>query len=200
MKPLLIALISTTALCIAKPAHASHRHHHPFHRHHQAESTSKHYRHHARRHGVRYARHGSGSSRDHHAASSGSSIKTVETAAGTIRVAAKYAERFVGFINALVESGYKPKEIGCLSGGHMAHSKHHWGGACDIDQTARNRTAAAMYHVTVLAHRFNLTDGCEWRDRDCGHVEVPTAALASRWHHVRYAHAHHHHHVRYASS
>jgi hypothetical protein len=59
MKPLLIALISTTALCIAKPAHASHRHHHPFHRHHQAESTSKHYRHHARHHGARYAHQGS---------------------------------------------------------------------------------------------------------------------------------------------
>jgi hypothetical protein len=63
MKPLLIALISTTALCIAKPAQASHRHHHPFHRHHhhQEASTSRSFRHHARRHGVRYAHHGSGS-------------------------------------------------------------------------------------------------------------------------------------------
>lgn len=60
MKPLLIALLSLSAVCIAKPAHASHhRHHHPFHR---TGYTSKHHHHYAHRHhGVRYAHRGSGS-------------------------------------------------------------------------------------------------------------------------------------------
>lgn len=117
---------------------------------------------------------------------------TRETLAGPIRVAAAYAERFVGFINDLVKEGHHPRDIGCASGGHMANSKHHWGGACDIDQKSRNVTAAFMYHVTALAHAHGLTDGCEWGDRDCGHVEVPGATR------VAYAHHHHQHRTHYA--
>lgn len=109
------------------------------------------------------------------------SIETRQTEAGPIRVAAAYADRFVGFINALVAAGYKPKDIGCFSPhGHMPHSKHHWGGACDIDQRSRNVTAKFMYHVTELAHQFKLTDGCEWHNRDCGHVEVPSEYAVHR--------------------
>jgi hypothetical protein len=56
----------------------------------------------------------------------------------------------------------------------MPGSKHHWGGACDFDQRARSATVRVMYHVAALAHRFGLTDGCTWRNPDCGHIEVPT--------------------------
>lgn len=105
------------------------------------------------------------------------SIKTVQTDAGAIRVSGEYAERFRGFINALVAAGYKPHEIGCYArGGHMPHSKHYRGLACDIDQRRRNVTAPRMYHVTELAHRFHLEDGCEWRRPDCGHIQVPSVA------------------------
>lgn len=102
-------------------------------------------------------------------------IVTRETKAGPIKVAAQYAERFVGFINALVESGYKPRAIGCYArSGHMRGSKHYWGGACDIDQKRRNVTAKMMYTVSALAAQYNLKDGCTWkRTPDCGHVEVP---------------------------
>lgn len=100
-------------------------------------------------------------------------IITVQTAAGIpIKVASSAAGKFQGFIADIVAAGYHPKEIGCYSWGHMRHSLHHVGLACDFDQTARNRTVAFMYHVTAIAHRWGLFDGCEWRDRDCGHIQV----------------------------
>lgn len=90
-----------------------------------------------------------------------------------IAVAAQYADRFAGFFRDLAAREGKLPEIGCLSGGHMRHSLHHWGGACDVGQTARNRAWKAMYRVTDLAHQWGLTDGCEWRGYpDCGHIEV----------------------------
>lgn len=121
-------------------------------------------------------------------------IRSVDTKAGPIRVASAYASRFVGFINALVDAGYKPHEIGCYArGGHMPHSKHYRGMACDIDQDKRNVTAKFMYHVTELAHQYKLTDGCEWRDKDCGHIEVPGDARVAR--HTRLVHHHRYHYV-----
>ena len=106
---------------------------------------------------------------------------TVHTATGlTARVIASARDKFQGFIEALESDGHKISDIGCLSRGHMRNSKHHWGGACDIDQTDRNRTSGFMYHVTAIAHRFGLVDGCEWSDRDCGHIEVPGPNTAYR--------------------
>lgn len=166
-----IALAASIAL-ISTPAFA---HHHRYHRHHA---------HHAR------AYHSFAEGLGHGLAHMLGSIKTAQTEAGPIRVAAAYADRFVGFINALVDSGYKPHEIGCFSPhGHMLHSKHHWGGACDIDQRSRNRTSARMYHITELAHRFHLTDGCEWRNPDCGHVEVPSGTIIAHHRRSHYAKA-----------
>lgn len=157
--------------------------------HHSAQARTRHHRHHHAHHHVRTYRNfaqGLGGGLAHMMGS----IRTVETDAGPIRVAAQYADRFRGFINALVAQGYKPHEIGCYSArGHMPNSKHHWGGACDIDQRSRNVTAKTMYHVTELAHRFDLTDGCEWRHPDCGHVEVPGPLHIAHHRRLHYAKA-----------
>jgi hypothetical protein len=106
----------------------------------------------------------------------GSGVVTVETAAGIpITVASSAASKFEGFISDLVASGYKPRQIHCLAhGGHVRDSNHYWGGACDIDQSARGRTAGRMYHVAELARKWGLRDGCTFSD--CGHVDVPRDA------------------------
>jgi hypothetical protein len=57
------------------------------------------------------------------------------------RVVAWARERFEGFIDEVQRHGYRVGAPGCLSSGHMRHSKHRWGGACDLFvQVARNRT------------------------------------------------------------
>lgn len=113
----------------------------------------------------------------------GHKLVRAQTFAGPIVVAEAYASRFIGFIDDLVREGHRHLSIGCYAAhGHMRNSLHHWGGACDIDQTARNRTAPFMYHVTALAHAHGLTDGCEFSRPDCGHLQV--AGFIGR-HHVR---------------
>jgi hypothetical protein len=120
---------------------------------------------------------------------------TVHTAAGmSITVASSVAPKFEGFISDLVASGYQPKQVHCLaSSGHVSHSNHYWGGACDFDQTGRGRTAARMYHVADLAKKWGLRDGCTFSD--CGHIDVPrniSEHIASRSgsRHSRYAYSH----------
>lgn len=115
----------------------------------------------------------------------------VRTASGlTARVIASAKNKFQGFINAVEAEGYRIRDIGCLSSGHMHNSKHHWGGACDINQRSRNITSSFMYHVTAIAHRFGLTDGCEWHYRDCGHIEVPTQVARHHYTHEYAARRH----------
>lgn len=83
--------------------------------------------------------------------------------------------RFQGLVNAFRSMGYAVGPIGCLSAGHMQHSKHHWGGACDFfGQYARNRTRhAPPPHVQIeTARAHGLVSGCVWRNPDCGHFEV----------------------------
>jgi hypothetical protein len=110
-----------------------------------------------------------------------------------IVVAAAYAERFVGFFNALFAREGKLPEIGCYAPrGHMRNSLHHWGGACDVGQTARNVAWRAMYHVGDLARQFGLTDGCIWRNPDCGHVDV--SGVGGGGHYVRRYASHHRRH------
>lgn len=143
MRKTLTVISTVVALTAPAQAHTHHRHH---------------YRHHP----------------THLDPNGNSAYALIHTATGkTARVIASARDKFQGFINALEAEGAKIRDVGCLSSGHMPGSKHHWGGACDFDQRARNRTAGYMYHVTALAHRFGLTDGCEWHYRDCGHIEVP---------------------------
>jgi hypothetical protein len=108
----------------------------------------------------------------------------VQTKAGPICVAAHVAEKFAAFINALP---YTPRYVSCWApGGHISHSLHYVGEACDVDQSRRNGTSSAMYHVAGLAAQFGLRDGCSFGD--CGHVDTGTA-IASRHHPLAYAKA-----------
>ena len=112
-----------------------------------------------------------------------------------LNVVATARESFHGLVTDLTAMGYNVGTPGCLSSGHMRHSKHHWGGACDLfNQIARNRTALRQPPPAVqiaVAARHGLTSGCVWRSPDCGHFEVPTGG------HVRLARSHEGH--RYSS-
>jgi hypothetical protein len=183
-------------------------------------SAKSHVRRHASRRGSRRI------ARTHHRhiadANGNSAFATLHTAAGlTAKVAASAANQFQGFIDAVeadiipdmgvgnfVETitikGNRISDLGCLArGGHMPHSKHYRGLACDFGQLKRNvSTDKFMYHVTEIAHEHGLTDGCEWGRRrgerftgpDCGHIEVPgptrtMSASRHRHHHRHYARA-----------
>jgi hypothetical protein len=91
-------------------------------------------------------------------------------------VVASAVEAFQGLIRDFEKMGYAIGSPGCMSGGHMHNSKHHWGGACDLfNQVARNRTALRQPPPSVqiaTAQRHGLTSGCAWRSPDCGHFEV----------------------------
>jgi hypothetical protein len=101
----------------------------------------------------------------------------VRTKEGAGRVVAWAGERFQALIRDLQDAGYKVGGPGCLSSGHMRHSKHHWGGACDFfGQYARDRTRLHQPPPQLqiaLARKHGLISGCMWRNRDCGHFEVP---------------------------
>lgn len=100
----------------------------------------------------------------------------LKTRTGTARVIAWAGDRFQGLARDLEAQGYRISP-GCLSGGHMRHSLHHTGRACDFfGQYARDRTRYKQPPPSTqiaLAAKRNLVSGCMWRDRDCGHFEVP---------------------------
>jgi hypothetical protein len=144
-----------------------------------------------------------------HSYSSGAGITRARLADGqVISVSSAYADRFIGFFNALYRREGRLAHITCLASGHMANSLHHWGGACDVGQTARNVAWRAMYHVGALAGEYGLTDGCVWSRPDCGHVDVSgvgggrhyATLRRSRYanrHRIRYTHGSNH---RYAGA
>lgn len=103
---------------------------------------------------------------------------------GCSSVAGQLVGAFQAAINEFEALGYAVGTPGCLSAGHMAHSKHHSGAACDLfNQVARNRTALRQPPPAVqiaVAARHGLTSGCEWRHPDCGHIEQRTAYHAWR--------------------
>lgn len=100
------------------------------------------------------------------------------TAQGRCATVASFAVgAFRGLVSDLEQLGYAIGSPGCLSGGHMRNSKHHWGGACDLfNQVARNRTALRQPPPAVqieVAQRHGLISGCSWhRSPDCGHFEI----------------------------
>lgn len=113
----------------------------------------------------------------------------VEGHCGT--VIARAAEKFKGLFQDLVSMGYNIGSPGCYSPtGHMRHSLHHWGGACDLfNQYARNRCHLKQPPPQVqieVAAKHGLTSGCGWRDRDCGHFDLsgigPYAMISHRRH------------------
>lgn len=116
----------------------------------------------------------------------GVGLVTIQTAAGIpIRVASDFAPKIEGFIRDIVAMGYRPGKIHCYArGGHVSHSLHYSGHACDFDQHGWGKTASTMYRVAALASRWGLRDGCTFRD--CGHID---AGFAPRFRRSRYASA-----------
>jgi len=142
---------------------------------------------HARRHHHRYYHFARSSHRNYgehvdyqHA---GFSLVTVNSAAGSITVNAAHVSQFVGAIADLVAAGFRGPVHCYARGGHVRHSLHYTGEACDFAQTGRNRVASGagvMYHAhTILAH-WGLRDGCTFHD--CGHADTGRdfAALSPR--------------------
>jgi len=82
----------------------------------------------------------------------------------------RFCSKFQALIADLCSRHHCPRDVKCFARGHRYGSNHDGGGACDIDQRARNRTAGFMYHSTSLIVSHGLHDGCSFRD--CGHVEA----------------------------
>lgn len=121
-------------------------------------------------------------SRRHHSHRSVGSGRVCTSSGHCARVVAWATSAFQGVIHEFESMGYAIGSPGCLSGGHMRNSKHHWGGACDLfNQVARNRTALRQPPPRVqiaVAERHGLISGCAWRHPDCGHVEARYRAYA----------------------
>lgn len=101
-------------------------------------------------------------------------LVSIETAAGTITVAPRIADRMKGFIADVVERGFKGR-VKCYSWSksHVRNSLHHTGEACDFAQhwTAHGlQTHRVMRHVADLTAKWGLRDGCSFRD--CGHIDA----------------------------
>lgn len=165
------------------------------------KGTHQHRSAHSRRHMARHAHHILARRAAHHrgrSSAAGARVRThvsasaprhagaatVCSSAGCSRVVPWAKERFQGLIRELQDMGYAVGHPGCLGSGHMRHSKHHWGGACDLfDQVARDRTRLRQPPPAVqiaVAARHGLRSGCAWHDRDCGHFEVPTQYAGRR--------------------
>ncbi len=161
-----LALLCLFGATVAASAHV--RHHsgrHYFSRHHYASRTYHH-------------RHFASRTDDERG---GRGLVHEQTAAGQITVAADAAGKFKELIAALVAKGFKGDVHCYASGGHITHSLHYSGRACDFAQTGRNRTVSIMYHAGGLIRSAGLRDGCSFHD--CGHVDT---GLAMASHHERH--------------
>ena len=147
---------------------------------------------HARRHHHRYHHFARSSHRGRSAhvdyQNVGFSLVTVKSAAGSITVNAAHVSQFIGAIADLVAAGFRGPVHCYASGGHVRHSLHYTGEACDFAQLGRNRVASGagiMYRAHTILSHWGLRDGCTFHD--CGHADTGRnfAAVARR----RYAEA-----------
>ena len=107
-------------------------------------------------------------------------LVTVSTAAGIdITVARSFAPAIRGFIADAVAAGYHPSRIHCWArGGHVRHSLHYSGRACDFNQHGWNKTDRFMYRARKIARKWGLRDGCSFHD--CGHIDAGRQ-VKQRW-------------------
>jgi hypothetical protein len=101
----------------------------------------------------------------------GGGVVTIETATNPITVASGIAGQMRDLISDLVAHGFRG-HVTCLASGHMPHSLHHSGNACDFAQLRRNVVspgAGVMYHASDIIAAHGLRDGCSFHD--CGHVD-----------------------------
>jgi len=118
---------------------------------------------------------------------------TVQSAAGSITIAASFRDKIVPFIADVVARGFRGSVHCFARGGHVRGSLHYSGNACDFAQTGWGKTRAPMYHVSDLTSKYGLRDGCSFRD--CGHIDSG-GHLGGQYYAAR---SHRHHHHRYAS-
>jgi len=137
-------------------------------------STSAEARHHHRHGHTHYHQHhGHGHTHYHNP---GHHLVTVPTAAGQgITVAKHLAQRFQNLIADLVAAGYKPKRISCFSlTGHVAHSRHHVGAACDFDGSLSRNAFMRSPTANRIIVKNRFRNGCSFKVNgitDCGHVD-----------------------------
>ena len=149
-----------------------------------AQQAPRHAVHEARHHAHHVERHREARSEDHVR----SGLTTISTAAGIpIVVASHLAQQFESLVADFVAAGYRPRAIHCYAhGGHVTHSRHYAGAACDFDQRGWGRTAPFMYsaraHAIIIAH--GLRDGREFHDQ--GHVDDGGVRYARNVHRSRY--------------
>ena len=117
---------------------------------------------------------------------SGFSLVTVHSAAGSITVNAAHVSQFIGAIADLVAAGFRGPVHCYARGGHVRHSLHYTGEACDFAQLGRNRVApgaSIMYHAHAILAHWGLRDGCTFHD--CGHADTGrTFAVLARRHYA----------------
>jgi hypothetical protein len=103
-----------------------------------------------------------------------------ETAAGTIVIACRLADRMTGFIGDVVARGFKGR-VKCFSTSrsHVPRSLHFIAEACDFAQRGWGKTVAPMYRVADLAAKWGLRDGCTFRD--CGHIDSGRGVASVPW-------------------
>jgi hypothetical protein len=138
---------------------------------------------HARRHHHRYHHFARSSHRSVDYQHVGFSLVTVHSSAGQITVNAAHASQFIGAIADLVAAGFRGPVHCYARGGHVRHSLHYTGEACDFAQLGRNRVASGagiMYHAHAILAHWGLRDGCTFHD--CGHADTGRvfAALSRR--------------------
>ncbi len=96
----------------------------------------------------------------------------------TAKVNPKYRARFQCLVDALEANGYRISFMGGYRNSKIAGtdvvSKHAFGNALDVNQTARNRVKGALpKNASALAKQCGLFHGAQWGDPDAGHFEVP---------------------------
>jgi len=133
-------------------------------------STSVEARHHHYHHHVRHHCH------VHYFTPPGLDLVTVQTSANKQIVVARHlATRFQSLISDLTAAGYHPHSIHCFSlTGHVRHSLHHIGAACDFDGSLSRSPfmRSAQANRIIVKNRFR--NGCTFYSsgvRDCGHVD-----------------------------
>lgn len=103
-------------------------------------------------------------------------LVTVKTAIGqVITVSASIKDRMLAFIADLPAHGYTPRRVSCYaSGGHVTHSRHYSGNACDFDGSISIAPFFRTAEAEKLIRAHGLHSGCDYvlhGVRDCGHVD-----------------------------
>lgn len=110
----------------------------------------------------------------------------VQTAVGIpITVSLAIKDRMLALIEEMKAIGYVPHSIGCFAAhGHVPHSRHHSGNACDFDGSLSVARFFRTEQAEQLIAKHGLHSGCDYvlhGTRDCGHVDDAVGfARASR--------------------